>query len=74
MTPEYNHSASGVLKNAIDYLFAKWDHNDVTAAADARFGAWQANRRSHWPMCSRRTSGSTGPLAGSSALTSTRSP
>lgn len=24
VTPEYNHSTSGVLKNAIDFLFAEW--------------------------------------------------
>ncbi|MCL2455689.1 MAG: NAD(P)H-dependent oxidoreductase [Micrococcales bacterium] len=24
VTPEYNHSVPGVLKNAIDYLFAEW--------------------------------------------------
>jgi NAD(P)H-dependent FMN reductase len=26
VTPEYNHSASGVLKNAIDFLYVEW-HN-----------------------------------------------
>src|SRR3989442_871962 len=26
VTPEYNHSTSGALKNAIDYLFREW-HN-----------------------------------------------
>jgi NAD(P)H-dependent FMN reductase len=26
VTPEYNHSTSGALKNAIDYLFREWNH------------------------------------------------
>ncbi len=26
MTPEYNHSTSGALKNAIDYLFREWNN------------------------------------------------
>jgi NAD(P)H-dependent FMN reductase len=36
VTPEYNHSTSGVLKNAIDYLYAEW-HNK--AAAFVSYGA-----------------------------------
>ena len=26
VTPEYNHSASGALKNAIDYLYGEWNN------------------------------------------------
>jgi NAD(P)H-dependent FMN reductase len=29
VTPEYNHSTSGVLKNAIDYLFTEWKNKAV---------------------------------------------
>jgi NAD(P)H-dependent FMN reductase len=29
VTPEYNHSTSGVLKNAIDYLFGEWANKAV---------------------------------------------
>ena len=36
VTPEYNHSTSGVLKNAIDYLYAEWNNK---AAAFVAYGA-----------------------------------
>ena len=29
VTPEYNHSTSGALKNAIDFLFAEWHNKAV---------------------------------------------
>ena len=36
MTPEYNHSTTGVLKNALDYLYTEW--NDK-AAGFVSYGA-----------------------------------
>jgi NAD(P)H-dependent FMN reductase len=36
VTPEYNHGTSGVLKNAIDYLYAEWNNK---AAAFVSYGA-----------------------------------
>lgn len=36
VTPEYNHSISGVLKNAIDYLYGEWNNK---AAAFVSYGA-----------------------------------
>jgi NAD(P)H-dependent FMN reductase len=35
VTPEYNHSTSGVLKNAIDYLYKEWNNK---AAAFVSYG------------------------------------
>jgi NAD(P)H-dependent FMN reductase len=29
VTPEYNHSTSGVLKNAIDFLYSEWNNKAV---------------------------------------------
>jgi len=41
VTPEYNHSTSGVLKNAIDYLYAEWNNK---AAAFVSYGALGGTR------------------------------
>jgi NAD(P)H-dependent FMN reductase len=35
VTPEYNHSTSGVLKNALDYLYNEWNNK---AAAFVSYG------------------------------------
>ena len=34
--PEYNHSTSGALKNAIDFLYKEWNHK---AAGFVRYGS-----------------------------------
>ena len=36
VTPEYNHSTSGALKNAIDYLYVEWNNK---AAGFVSFGS-----------------------------------
>jgi NAD(P)H-dependent FMN reductase len=36
VTPEYNHSVSGALKNAIDYLYQEWNNK---AAAFVSYGS-----------------------------------
>lgn len=41
VTPEYNHSVSGVLKNAIDYLYQEWNNK---AAAFVGYGVVGAAR------------------------------
>ena len=33
VTPEYNHSTSGVLKNAIDFLYAEWNNKAMGVVA-----------------------------------------
>ncbi len=35
VTPEYNHSTSGVLKNAIDYVYAEWNNKAMGGARAA---------------------------------------
>ena len=39
VTPEYNHGTSGALKNAIDFLFAKWNNK---AAGFVSYGGARA--------------------------------
>jgi len=41
VTPEYNHSTSGALKNAIDYLFAEWTNK---AAGFVSYGVYGGSR------------------------------
>jgi NAD(P)H-dependent FMN reductase len=36
VTPEYNHSTSGALKNAIDFIYAEWNNK---AAAFVSYGS-----------------------------------
>jgi NAD(P)H-dependent FMN reductase len=42
VTPEYNHSTSGVLKNAIDYLYAEWNNKAAAFVAYGNVGGARA--------------------------------
>ncbi|MBJ6630481.1 NAD(P)H-dependent oxidoreductase [Streptomyces coelicolor] len=42
VTPEYNHSTSGALKNAIDYLFAEWNNKAVGFVSYGAMGGARA--------------------------------
>jgi len=42
VTPEYNHSTSGVLKNAIDYLHAEWNNKAAAFVAYGSLGGTRA--------------------------------
>ncbi len=62
VTPEYNHGTSGVLKNAMDYLYAEWNNKAVGFVSSARsagparpstFGWSPASCR--WPTCANRS-------------------
>jgi NAD(P)H-dependent FMN reductase len=51
VTPEYNHSTSGVLKNAIDYLYAEWHNKAVGFVSYGSVGGARAAehlRPFHW--------------------------
>ncbi|WBB68140.1 NAD(P)H-dependent oxidoreductase [Micromonospora sp. WMMD812] len=42
VTPEYNHSTSGALKNAIDYLYAEWNNKAVGFVSYGSVGGTRA--------------------------------
>ena len=42
VTPEYNHSTSGVLKNAIDYLYAQWNNKAMGVVSYGAVGGARA--------------------------------
>src|SRR4051812_29273185 len=42
VTPEYNHSTSGVLKNAIDYLYAEWNNKAMGVVSYGAVGGARA--------------------------------
>jgi NAD(P)H-dependent FMN reductase len=42
VTPEYNHSTSGVLKNAIDYLYAEWNNKAMGVVSYGVVGGTRA--------------------------------
>jgi NAD(P)H-dependent FMN reductase len=42
VTPEYNHSTSGALKNAIDFLFAEWNNKAVGFVSYGSVGGTRA--------------------------------
>ncbi|MEO3810672.1 NAD(P)H-dependent oxidoreductase [Sphaerisporangium sp. B11E5] len=42
VTPEYNHSTSGALKNAIDYLFREWNNKAVGFVSYGAVGGTRA--------------------------------
>jgi NAD(P)H-dependent FMN reductase len=42
VTPEYNHSTSGALKNAIDFLYAEWNNKAVGFVSYGSLGGARA--------------------------------
>ena len=43
VTPEYNHSTSGVLKNALDYLYAEWNNKAMGVVSYGAVGGARAH-------------------------------
>jgi NAD(P)H-dependent FMN reductase len=42
VTPEYNHSTSGVLKNALDFLYAEWNNKAMGVVSYGATGGTRA--------------------------------
>jgi NAD(P)H-dependent FMN reductase len=42
VTPEYNHAPSGVLKNALDYIYAEWNNKAVAFVSYGAAGGVRA--------------------------------
>ncbi len=62
VTPEYNHSTSGALKNAIDFLYSEWNNK---AAGFVSFGSSGGTRAvEHLRADHGRTADRRRPLAG----------
>lgn len=45
VTPEYNHAPSGVLKNALDYLFAEWNNKSIGFVSYGMHGGVRATEQ-----------------------------
>jgi NAD(P)H-dependent FMN reductase len=48
--PDYNHSVSGVLKNALDYLTGAWNNKAVGVVSDGGVGGPRAAEQL-WLIC-----------------------
>jgi len=62
VTPEYNHGTSGVLKNAIDYLYAEWNNKAVGFVSYG--GAGGARASEHLRLVAGRCAADPGEATG----------
>src|SRR2546430_5974448 len=66
VTPEYNHGTAGVLKNAIDYLYAEWNNKAVGFVSYGGTGA--ARAAEHLPLVAGGLQMGGGPQQGGLSL------
>ena len=55
VTPEYNHSTSGALKNAIDYLYKEWNNKAAGFVSYGTAGGTRAVEHLRLIMASSRS-------------------